>query len=223
KRVSWRDDEHKCNICGEYADHANHNEADLFGAGDKAHAYVPSKNEVAYIYQRLDGLVLPLAKKDCLDIPEKIYREVVLEPTSTLKRVAKALAKSAISAIQGLTWLRELSDGFQYREIQDGMETCPVCKGAGECDQWFFIGEDEPIIGLQISEANIEEYEQRMETCPKCEGAKEIPHMVRETKEIKSPKDHAVRDLLEENEDQGRFVIFTGFQGSNDRVVKICH
>lgn len=210
KRVSWRDDENKCDKCGEYVDHENHCTDDLFGAGDKAHDFVPSKNEVAYLHERLKGLALPLAKKDCLDIPDKIYREIILEPTSTLKRVAKALAGSAISAIQGLTWLRELSDGFQYREIQDGEKDCPVCKGAGECEQWELnpqTDENEKVLG----------------ECEHCGGGGQVPNMVRDTKEIKCPKDNAIRDLLEENEDQGRIVIFTGFQGSNDRVVTICH
>jgi hypothetical protein len=219
KRVSWRDDDKKCNECGEYAEHENHSTDDLFGAGDKAHTYIPSKNEVAYLYKRLEGLVLPLAKKDCLDIPDKIYREIKLEPTTTLKRVAKALAGSAISVIQGLTWLRELSDGFQYTSIQDGEETCPVCKGSGECEDWYL---DDEIVEPEVDEA-LDGYEKRVGSCSACDGSGKIPHMVRETKEIKCPKEQAVRDLLEENEDQGRLVIFAGFQGSVDRIVKICH
>ena len=213
KRQTWRDDNKKCDKCGEHADEAIHildENAALFGASEETHEFVPSKNEVAYLYKRLDGLVLPLAKKDCLDIPDKVYREVILEPTSTLKRVAKALATSAISAIQGLTWLRELSDGFQYREKQEGTEPCPVCKGEGECEQWA----ENPETG---------ETEKEMDVCQKCGGEKVVPRMVRETKEIKSPKDQAIRDLLEENEDQGRLVVFAGFQGSVDRVTAICH
>jgi SNF2 family DNA or RNA helicase len=226
KRIAWRDDERKCDNCGEVADHANHQTDDLFGGGDKAHEFVPSKNEVSYLYQRLEGLVLPLAKKDCLDIPDKIYRDVVLEPTSTMKRVAKALAKSAISVIQGLTWLRELSDGFQYREKQEGMETCPVCKGEKQCEQWFEVEREEddgPVPDEVVEHDDAAKYELLMATCSKCVGTGEIPHMVRETKEIKTPKDQAVRSLLEENEDQGRLVFFAGFQGSVDRIVKICH
>lgn len=223
KRVSWRDDALKCDVCGEYAEHENHCEDDMFGLGDKAHTYVPSKNEVSYLYDRLDGLVLPLAKKDCLDIPDKIYREIRLEPTTTLKRVAKALAGSAISVIQGLTWLRELSDGFQYHSVQDGVQTCPICKGKGEKEDWYLDGE--VVEGMDMSEvaSGIDGYEKRMRPCSTCEGSGKVPNMVRETKEIKSPKDQAVRDLLDENEDQGRLVIFAGFQGSIDRIVKICH
>jgi SNF2 family DNA or RNA helicase len=225
KRKTWRDDVNKCEKCGEYADHPNHEMDDIFGMGENAHDFEPSKNEVAYMHERLDGLVLPLAKKDCLDIPEKIYREVVLEPTSTLKRVAKALAASAVTAIQGLTWLRELSDGFQYRQVQDGMKPCPVCDGKGECEQWFRIDDGEPADqGADLSLMSDEDdYEKRLATCERCEGAGEVPRMVRETKKLRCPKEGALRDLLEENEDQGRLVVFAGFQGSVDRIIDLCH
>lgn len=214
KRVAWKDDPRKCNICGKYADDPIHDADPVFGEGDDAHQWIESKDEVSFMFQRLDGLVLPLAKKDCLSIPDKIYREIKLEPTSTLKRVAKALAKAAPTAIQGLTWLRELSDGFQYREKQVGMIECPVCNGEGTCDQWRtkMDEETEEVISYKVHD-----------TCEKCGGEGQIPNMVRETKNIKTPKDQAVRDLLEENEDQGRIVIFGGFQGSIDRIVDICH
>jgi len=228
KRKTWRDDEAKCDKCGEYADHESHNmdEMDEMFGSEEGHEFEPSKNEVAYLRQRLDGLVLPLAKKDCLDIPEKIYRAVELTPTSTIKRVGKALAKSAISAIQGLTWLRELSDGFQYNQVQSEKEpliTCPVCKGAKEVEQWFNRHTDELAYIDSTLAVDEEDYEQRVDTCPRCEGSGKVPNMVRETKEIRCPKDQACRDLLEENEDQGRIVFFAGFQGSVDRIVNICH
>lgn len=218
KRSTWRDDENKCNLCGEMADHANHDE--LFG-GD--HAWQPSKNEVAYLHERLDGLVLPLAKEDCLDLPDKIYREVVMEPTSTMKRVAKALAGSAVTAIQGLTWLRELSDGFQYRDVQEGVKPCPACDGKGEYKQWFNEDGDQcEDPGTELA-AGRDHYTSRVTDCDICHREGEVPHMVRETKEIKCPKEQAVLDLLEENEDSGRLVIFAGFRGSIDRIVKLCH
>jgi len=225
KRKTWRDDENKCDICGEYADHANHvmdEDAILFGGGEGNHDFVPSKNEVAFLHDRLEGLVVTLKKKDCLDIPDKNYRVVELEPTSTLKRVAKALAKSAISAIQGLTWLRELSDGFQYREKQDEKKptiSCPVCKGKGQKEDWYFDGEKVDV----DAQDDLDHYEKRLGPCSYCDGVGEVPNMVRETKQINTPKDQAIRDLLEENEDQGRLVIFAGFQGSVDRIISLCH
>jgi hypothetical protein len=35
-------------------------------------------------------------------------------------RVAQAMVQAAPNTITGLTWLRELSDGFQYKEVKDG-------------------------------------------------------------------------------------------------------
>jgi len=245
KRKTWRDDTNKCDICGEFhwlqernedgvldwkldtegnrMCHPNHEMDDILGMCEDSHDFVPSKNEVAYLHDRMDGLVLPLLKKDCLDIPDKIYREVILEPTSTLKRVAKALAKSAMTTIQGLTWLRELSDGFQYRQKQNGMQTCEVCKGKGSYDQWFRPTEDgeEAVNECEVDEEDV--YVKRHDTCDVCEGTGEVPNMERETKMVKCPKDQAVRDLMEEVEDQGRIIFFAGFQGSVDRIVEICH
>lgn len=214
KRKTWKDDERKCDICGEFSDHENHNEDPIFGAGD--HSFVPSKNEVAYIHQRLDGLVLPVGA-DCMELPDKIYREINLDPTATTKRVAKALLAAAPTAIQALTWLREFSDGFQYKEVQNGVKKCEVCKGEGKCLQWF--NEQGPV----DSTCDVEGYYQQEDVCPTCEGTGEVPNMVRETKELKSPKEAAVRDLLEENEDHGRILMFAGFQGSIDKLVKIAH
>jgi|GEM_PF-2302280 len=232
--VAWRDDEERCNICGQYRwlendpddipelgrwkldcdgnriPHPNHDD-DPMALGEENHPWEPSKNEVAFLGKRLDGLVLPLALRDCWDLPELQYREVVLKPSTTIRRVAKALLSQATTAIQGITWLRELSDGFQYRDEVDPdhpTKQCPVCKGLGKCEQW----EDEG-----------EQYEKRMKTCKRCGGTGEVENKVRTTKEIRCPKEQAVRDLLEENEDCGRFVIFAGFRGSIDRIVNICH
>lgn len=238
--IAWRDDEERCDICGQFKwvvneddeqgrwaldcdgsrlVHPNHNVDPIFGS-EEAHDWVPSKNEVAYLHERLDGLVLTLKKKDCWDIPDKIYREIVLEPSTTIKRVAKALLSSATSAIQGITWLRELSDGFQYKEEVDPenpTKTCPVCKGEGSCEQWFYDGE--PVAAPD----NPSDYEKRMATCEICKGEGEVENLVRTTKEVRCPKEQAIRDLLEENEDQGRLVIFAGFRGSIDRIVNICN
>jgi SNF2 family DNA or RNA helicase len=248
--VAWRDDEGRCDLCGQFMwvenedpddiardgrwkldcdgsrlVHPNHDLDPIFGS-EGAHEHVPSKNEVAFLAERLDGLVLPLKKKDCWDLPDKIYREVVLEPSTTIKRVAKALLSAAETAIQGITWLRELSDGFQYKkEVDPNKPTkkCPVCKGEGECEQWFYEGEE--ISNPDPADMHAEPlmYEKRMATCERCSGDGVVENLVRTSKEVRCPKEQAVRDLLEENEDQGRLVIFAGFRGSIDRVVRICH
>ena len=117
KRTGWRDDENKCNQCGETREEGPH---ELDGLTDPAeyHPFVPSKNEVAYLYERLKGLVIIKHKKDCLNLPEKRYRQIVCKPNASTLRVAKALVEAAPNAITGMTLLRELSDGFQYREAK---------------------------------------------------------------------------------------------------------
>ena len=115
------------------------------------HQYKPSVNEVAYLHERLKGLVIVKHKKDCLDLPDKQYRQVVCKPTASMLRAAKAIANSAESAIVGLTLLRELSDGFQYREADGDPITCPHCKGEGVVQDWFDPlgdGEARPTDGL---------------------------------------------------------------------------
>jgi hypothetical protein len=58
--------------------------------------------------------------------------------------------------------------------------------------------------------------------CPVCGGSKEIPKLIRVAKEIPCPKETALRMLLDENEETGRLVVFAGFTGSVDRVVRVC-
>lgn len=65
--------------------------------------------------KRLKGLVLVTWKKDCLDLPEKIYEIIRLEVNESTMRVAKILTKLH-SGVQLQAKLRELSDGFQYGE-----------------------------------------------------------------------------------------------------------
>ena len=77
--VGWKDDERKCAECGESREDGPH---ELDGLTDPAeyHPFMPSKNEVAYLYERLKGLVIIKHKKDCLNLPEKRYRQIVCKP-----------------------------------------------------------------------------------------------------------------------------------------------
>lgn len=228
KRVTWKDDPRKCNVCGAYDDDPIHIQEDELFGGDDNHAFVPSIDEVSNVKERLKGLAWSFSLEEWLsELPDRIYREVQLEPTTTIKRVAKALAQAAPTAIQGLTWLRELSDGFQYREVQDGMKECPCCHGAGDCEAWEIDGEicrTEEEIQLNFGDliARGVPVNTTLATCEVCDGSGEVPNMVRETKNIPCPKDEAVLDLLDENDEQGRIVFFAGFQGSVDRVTKLC-
>jgi len=223
KRIGWKDDEHKCADCGDYEDAPQHNRA-LCASAKEYHDFKPGTNEVAYLEERLSGLVVIKHKKDCLDLPDKQYRIVNCEPNATTLRVAKALFEVAPNVITGLTHLRELSDGFQYREKVDGTTKCPVCED-GTTDVWVDPADDEKIFQMidMLDDEYIETLEKQTVTCPTCKGRQEIPRKVRVTREVPTPKEAALIDLLDENEEQGRIVIFAGFTGSLDRIIKTCH
>lgn len=215
KRSSWRDDENKCDTCGEYK--AAHTEF-------TDHDFKPSINEVKLLYERMQGLVIVKRKKDCLDLPEKHYRRIYCEPNESTLRVAKALVSTSINAVTGFTLLRELSDGFQYREVENGTKPCGHCNATGVVREWFDADEPDRVfsqIDMLDAEtvASLSEHEVE---CPGCNGKKEVKTFARVAKEIPCPKDAALSDLLEEVEEQGRIVVFAGFTGSVDRCVRIC-
>lgn len=220
QRVTWLDDESKCKICGGLNVDEQHNS--VFRTDDY-HQFEKSFNEVAYLHERLGGLTLVLHKKDCLDLPEKQYRTIRLLPSATLTRVARALVKVAPNSITGLTWMRELSDGFQYQNTEDGTEKCPICKD-GKIEVW--VDPDDPDRMFEMTDMLDPEYVETLEKqkrdCFRCGGSQEIIKYVRTVKEIPCPKDNAISQLLEENEEQGRLVIFAGFTGSIDRIITTC-
>ena len=80
------------------------------------------QQEIDLLPKRLEGLVLVTWKKDCMDLPEKVYDVRLLPPSPEALRAAKMLAKTAPRAITAQIRLRELSDGFQYRVKEDGSE-----------------------------------------------------------------------------------------------------
>ena len=219
KRAGWRDDANKCNVCGKYLEDGPHDEFD----GDDYHRFVPSVNEVALLYERLKGLVTIKHRKDCMQMPEVQYRKILCRPTESMLQVASAITASAQNAITGMTLLRELSDGFQYRDVEDGETACTHCKD-GKVDEWFETNNDD------CTYSNIDMFDaelvagltKRTVDCPVCGGSKLVPKITRIAKEIPCPKDHALKVLLDENEEQSRIVIFAGFTGSIDRIVKLC-
>ena len=216
QRVTWLDDENKCKVCGSY-------EKDHDPTSEDYHQFEKSFNEVAFLHERLKGLTLVLHLKDCVDLPDKQYRTIRLKPSATISRVAKALVKVAPSVISGLTWLRELSDGFQYRDIEDGVEKCPNCEN-GNMEIWVDPEDEDKV--FEMVELLDDEYastlKKKLTTCTRCKGTQEIPKIIRTVNEVPCPKDDAIRQLLEENEEQGRIVIFAGFKGSIDRVTALC-
>lgn len=230
--LGWRDNEKKCNICGEFEGHENHF-TELEGVSVGVHHFIPSINEVALLAKRLKGLFTVYFKKDCLDLPQKHYRVIEIKPLASTLRAANLVVRSSRTVIEGLTRLRELSDGFQYVEKQTGMTECNTCKGVGEIEQPNEIPDSCPncpspeefvirdsafdirsICGRH--EPKIEIIQQR---CPTCGGKGEVPTFERHTKMVPCPKDDAFEALLDEYEDVGRLVGFGGFSGTIDRMV----
>lgn len=199
---TWLDDTNKCSICGEFEDNDAHDQEMCEIEDIEWHPFEQSKDEVSRLYRRMGGLVLVQLKKDCLDLPDKIYRTIQLEPSQETIQIAKSLIQTSSTVIAGLTLVRELSDGFQYQKIKDGTETCRVCNGSGQ-----MINPIEP---------------EKKCDCDGCGGSGKVPKYKRVANEVGTPKDDALLDLLNENDDRGRIVVYASFTGSVDRVVQIC-
>lgn len=227
-RVAWRDDCDRCNICGQYEHEGHHmtHDGGIINADIEfeTHLYEKSENEVSNLYERLEGLATIIHKKDCLDLPDKIYRIIECTPDPSITRVAQAIARTAPSAIQGLTLLRELSDGFQYRDVQDGEVPCQSCTDGTIVEYYHPHDPNGTIRGIELLDPGfVSELEKRTVKCEACNGTKLVPNMKRIVREIPCPKDKVIQDLLDENFEQGRLVFFAGFTGSIDRIVNLCH
>lgn len=220
----WYDDERRCKECGEFADHPMHQRSTKIGvsvvANPKAHTWVKSINEVLLIDKRLEGFVSKKFKKDCLDLPERLYVIKKCRTTQQVRNAAQLIAKSARGAADALTKLRELSDGFQYQEVTTDYKTCPMCGGSGV----MLAKMDPENPGLPPSDearsvGRLVDYER---ACDQCNGAKEVPIIERQTARVPCPKDEVLEELLEEHDDVGRLAIYAGFTGSVDRCVDVC-
>ncbi len=152
-------------------------------------------DEVTLLSQRLEGLVLVQFKKDFLDLPEKIYQEIELKPSTQTLRLAKLIKKAAPSAAQALIDLRTLSDGFQYTEKLIGTIKCEKCEGTKK---------------IMIDGEKMD--------CIHCSGRGEIKQYERYTAECDTPKIEALNNFLDLKEEDGRLVVFAGFTASIDRV-----
>lgn len=223
KLESWLDDEKKCATCGKFEDDYIHDEYNL---EETRHTYQPSKNEVAYLYERMQGLVLVKLKKDVLDLPEKQYRVIRVKPSQNIINAAKLIVAQGNSGIKTLTLLRELSDGFQYDEQAIGTETCPLCKGERTGIDYIYIGTDDQYDetmrrqyeGLEIPEGM---FQTGTKACPHCDGAGETTSYTRVATQVESAKEQVLTDLFDEHDEVGRLVVYAGFTGSVDRCVEI--
>ena len=229
KLVTWKDDENKCEVCGEYAENGKHVHLlnvtnEYLRADADMHDFKPSKNEVAYLHERLNGLVIIKQKKDCLDLPDKRYRVIQCKPNPSTLRVAQSLLQAAPNVITGLTWLRELSDGFQYRNKVIGKEICPVCDGSCTTPYWVDPKDTDRAFTMvdMLDPTYVKTLVKQDYPCASCNATGEVDKFERTVKEVPTPKTEALVSLLEENEETGRLVVFAGFTGSIDKITAIC-
>jgi len=215
--IGWRDSDDKCNICGELKDHANH---DMVNFGQTAyHPFEQSCNEVEKLGRRLKGLVLVHFKKDCLDLPDKIYRVIDCEVTKPAKRALEMIKSFAPRAITALTLARELSDGFQYKEKEtDKKVACPICSGKGIFEDVDFDKCEEE----QIDWTNpTQDIPMKSVACETCDGSGIVNRVDRVAEYVGTPKEKVLKDVLEEHEDVGRLVVSAALRASIDRIVEI--
>jgi len=218
EHVTWFDNPEKCKVCGQFYDHVEHT-----AMGLNPHNFVQSENEIDKLYQRLKGLVYIKWKKDCNDLPEKVYRLVKCEPAPATIRAMKLITRKSPTVIQALEKTRELSDGFQYIKEARGKIVCPRCGGSGETFKPVTETNphDEHIQGDIAKDVDPMQEMVKVE-CPNCAGSGKADNIVNVSKEVKCPKDDALKELLEENENYGRIVIYAGFAASVDRVTRLC-
>lgn len=185
----WLDNENKCKFCGRTKD--------LIHEG---HAFTTSVNEVAKLYNRLKGLVWVKFKKDCLNLPSKIYEQIDIKPTTEMLKNVKALKAVATMATQLASQMMQISDGFLYVDKVIGQKTCVVCYGSK-------VGIN-PVTKLE-------------DACDGCLGSGTQDVIQRTTMELSTPKDESLVEQLEEHEEIGRLVVWCGFQTTIDRVTKL--
>lgn len=214
KVETWLDDENKCAICGKLP---NKHGDELTAQ----HDYKKSRNEVEYLYKRMQGLNIVFFKKDVLShLPELQYRKIRLQASELMKKAEKLIVATTPRTITALMKLRELSDGFQYKETETGeQETCSLCKGNGKYIEYYDPECPDESPSPETMEAG--KCKQRMVKCYNCEGSGTVPKLQRTASRIATPKEELLKQLLLEHEPIGRLVVYAGFQESVDRCIDI--
>lgn len=224
KLVTWKDDERRCNRCGEFRNEGLH-ELDPEDPYLDFHDFEPSVNEVAYLRERTKGLVVVKLKKDVLELPDKRYRTVKLQPTESMRRTARTLLQTASNTMTGITLLRELSDGFVYRDREsEEKKPCKHCGATGVVTEWRDRNDHSRTFKAKdmLDPATLEVLEPYETKCPNCDGEGKAFVKIREAREVPCPKDDQLVKDLATCEETGRIVIFAGFTGSLDRIANIC-
>lgn len=241
KIVTWWDDERKCKNCGKFKTDPDHDSINSIESW--YHEFEASKNKVFGLYGRLKGLVDVKFKRDCLDLPDKVYIVLKAKPSPSVLRAASLLTKTCSSTIKALTLLRELSDGFQYKEVEKGTDPCPDCHGKmiinrtvdlddpdnpldqeslvrGHRVHWgkYEDGKDDQIVGQLETPLNLGIQEIK---CDNCRDGR-VTRYEREAISVECPKDQLMFDLLEQYEEEGRTVFWAGFTESVERCTRNC-
>ena len=216
--VTWLNDANLCKHCGRLQSDPVHTVESMVVGDSLFHAWEASTNEVKYLGERMKGLVVVQFKRDCLDIPDKLYRLIECEISPSTKRAMDVLIKTSPRAITALTLLRELSDGFQYVEKEtDKLIACPQCKGTRMYEEVDFEKCQEMGIDVQNPIVQIPMHEVK---CDRCVDGK-IKAIERVTEYVKTPKETVLHDIIDEHEEVGRLVIYAGFTGSIDRCIAL--
>jgi hypothetical protein len=134
--------------------------------------------------------------------------------------VAKHIKNTSSRAIEVLTLLRELSDGFQYTEIETG-ETiaCPRCKGT--CKVMIPVPKEQVDYTQITRDINETQFEMQEMVCDNCSGIGQVQTYKRSMDEVPCPKDDQLKMDLDEHEECGRLIVWGGFTGTIDRICKI--
>lgn len=236
--ITWLDEEGKCSICGQKKEHENHTDVAKMLDDGSFHNYEKADNEIDKLYRRMDGLVLVKFKRDCVDLPEKQFRRIYCKPKRSTLRTAALISRTASSTIKALTLLRQLSDGFKYREEDIGEDTCEACQGKqwveapvytgpektwsflkeiGVIPEWINTDEEDPNDIIIDPSQFPEYYKYDKDVCPNCNGVGKVLKFKRTAEQIYSPKEDALKDLVDQHDDVGRIVVYAGFMGSVDR------
>lgn len=92
--------------------------------GFQGHTVLTYKN-LEELAKKIDGISYRVLKKDCLDLPEKLYQEYRLEMAEAQRKAYKEMAENLVTEIAGqevsvnvvlakLAKLRQLTSGFAY-------------------------------------------------------------------------------------------------------------
>lgn len=174
------------------------------------------EDELIKLGKRLAPLVLVKKKKECLDLPDKIYDVVNVfetlpkEDQQELIRMGEFIVQTAKSGVEALEKLRELSDGFLYS----------VRKADVTGDK---STESDAITGENDRDSS--RTEQNTDGEGVCDGTN--GKTIREYKKLTIiPKLAVVQDLLDlyhrDNGGPGRFVIYTSFHATIDLLRDFC-